>query len=566
MTRHNAAHVLLSGPFAGRTVAEKRNIKRRIYGGPLVEQLQVAGAPLAQPLPRVRRRRFRRRGVNGNVPQLVGQMERLGIADRIDYSNPRDRQHILNFATEQMAIKDNRKVVSGVSRYSGLSDLISRGGIPNTSEMRMLGSTEAGRRWALAALNPCGEGVQEACMTDTFSQAVNDYVNKLETEIFYDSGMFTTAPGASPTWSCQIWAPPIPEIAYCYRIRNDQANVWSNTKVVRHVPNASRYNGMFLCLSDNGYSQYRIVGKGLNMELNAARLNDQGRVVSGQINPFSEVKDLTPYNSGVVGNPNNQILASRSIQYMIPSDEQTLVQLSSNPWEAEARCGAYAPLKFVNPLMGYQFHRTGNDKRGLYTTGTPAVTHEFPQSFLVGDYGNTTADEDSYNMQFTTDSYTGWTNLPDNFPSSSNMHPGVSDPCDITTTVTFFIGMSLGGTATNPGLAATIRVKSRQYIEAYSAVASPTNVYSHPPPLWDEEAVRAVVRVQQEQPDAYPSSYNDFGSIMGKIFGILRKFSQPFRAVAPYIPIPGLSTVASIGDDVIGAGDKFFNTDSGVLA
>jgi len=454
-----------------------------------------------------------------------------------------------------------RGIVGGGNRF-GMRPLppVNR---PDRIDPRLLGRSPEGRAWALEALHPCGEW-QGAGLPDTYSSSVCVFQHKGELNIFNDSTMYSAPPTAgSPTFSVHMLFPPIPEVQCLYRLRDDKSSTWSRWRQVRWPTTPMLPSGApthATTLTDNGYSEYRITAKGETICLDAPEMTNQGRIIVGQRAAFFESGSITPV-FGTFATPVAGDVITNFDKIFFLDNEDQLVQVSSAAYQAEAKDGAYVVHKFYNPLMGYQFHRT--KIVNAHTEGTVTAPEQVLFIENVNDVGRPEVngalwtDDSRFNLA-------SGNTLPVNYRSSmSEFGIGASPPCDMTMAEVFVVNISNGAAATVANVTgASLRIKCRMTIEAHPSLPSAAVVFARSPPLWDQPAVEAVVKYQEVQPEAYPASYNDFGTVMGKIFGFLKNWVSPIAKVASVLPIPYAGTVGEIIGAGIDTGNGFFNGSS----
>lgn len=414
----------------------------------------------------------------------------------------------------------------------------------------VLGNSQDGKDWAMAALHPCGaEAPMSVGLPDTITAPVVTPNYRGEYEIAWDATMFETVPSAPNAWSVQIVVPPIPEIAFIYRLRDDDTGVWSKW-AVRRQPGMQFQSGTWSTqyvgptLSKFGYSKSRIVGRGTTFELNAAALNNQGRVISGQLGFANRVRD--------VGAPSLKAPTAASsdwpcteVEMTVPNSEQYLVSNCPRVYQEEAIKGAYVVQKFDGPLIGYQFKDTGSTQ--MYESA--AVSNVAPETWMVASYMALRVGDDlqdntaSYGVFTDDDSMAGHANsvLPASYLSLQNVHPYVSLPSDMETSVTYFVGMTLG-----QNLAPTIRVKTRVFLECLSKGSAAVSPFVHPSPMRDMVAIDNVVSIMQHYDDAYPACYNGMGDIMRIIISWLPQggLRDTLQGVMQSKPVRTIETVA----------------------
>lgn len=424
------------------------------------------------------------------------------------------------------------------------------------SPKNMLGTTQDGRDWAMACLHPCGaEAPMSVGLPDTITAAVTTPGYRGEYEIAFDPTMWLSGapdPGAVRSWSAQIISLPIPEIALMYRIRSDQdPDNWSATRVLRtagfELPGKNAKGAFDVNYTSGttfqsiGYAKARIVGKGLTYELNSSDLNNQGRVISGQIEVNAEDEDIsTLLPSGDAHTTLNGGAVAKIHTIALPDTPEYLVAACPRVYQEEAKKGAYVIHKFDSPLTGYQFQKTGSagSIRHAAEAGTHSATFNAETGMEIIYTDSNVIDFSLDGTKFTTDS-----NSVSAFGPSANddyinegIHPWVSDLNGVMTSVTFFLGMPAGNTQTpSVGGAPTIRVKTRLFMECLANAGAGIAPFAHPSPIRDMVAIDRVVAVMQLYDDAYPACYNGFGDIMGEIWSCLKQVGSGILGGAPVI-------------------------------
>lgn len=419
-----------------------------------------------------------------------------------------------------------------------------------------LGNTERGRDWAYQALHPCGDGKDATGLPDTVCAAVATPSYRAESAISWDTTMFkSTPPDGVTTYSVQIIIPPIPEIDYIYRLRDDAHDVWSYWRAVR-LPGFNRSGTLKqsdagVTLHTIGYSQYRIIGRGATLELNASDIANQGRVISGQIDTLDHENDMSHTPKGTIDQ-----MTTREVWLRVPQTSGFLVANAPNVYQEEAKCGAYVVMKFKAPLKGFQFSGCNSSTiQHVASGGEKPITHAAADSnLLILATDQPTREFSDY---FTVDSrlvVEGATSLnPDVY------HPFVSNTDGTMTSVTFFEGLVIGqgGAATATG--ATIRVKSRLNLECLSFGGPGIAPFIHPGPLYDDLAITQVAKIAQMAPDAYPASFNSFGTVVSSIWSWMKRIGRPlltgvsaaFPAAAPIAGL-GLAGMEAVDNVVSG--------------
>lgn len=419
-----------------------------------------------------------------------------------------------------------------------------------------LGTTQAGRDWAMAALHPCAPVNRQVGLPDTISASVVTPEYRTESAIAYDSSMFDTAPSSPALYDIQLTTLPIPEIDYIYRIRvtGTGPTGWSNTRVVRlpGFANPSTVaNGT--TLQTLGYSKHRITAHGKTLELNASALNNEGRIISGQFTGELQTGKGLVYG-GIVSASDGTLQGTdyiNSYQYRLPSEPESLVVACPKAYEEQAVSGAYVVHRFDGPLAGYPFAETGGYTVGSISAPLGGTATSFPDSYLSLFYSDTPTDPDTQApSKFATGSQfgAGTAQVTQVIGIGAGLiHPFVSSPSPVLTSTTYFLGLVVGS-ASVPG--ASVRVKSRLYLECLSAGAPAIGPFIHPSPIFDQQSINSVVIAGQMGPDAYPASYNSFSTVMQSVWNGIKSIARPVLKVAGLIPgVGSVANALSLGID-----------------
>jgi len=444
--------------------------------------------------------------------------------------------------------------------------------------MSTLGNTLEGQRWAMTALDPCGPIPDNMGIPDSSGAPVATPTYRGEITLAYDTSMFDTAPTTPSLYDIEAYFPPIPEIALVYRIRDVGTNTWSNTRVIRQdgFPlNYSITGGVVgsdiivgQTLKSVGYGKVRISGAGRNFELDAPDIANQGRMTLGQVEAVMEVISSDAYAGGP--SPGFYVQPQDSVQYCalrLPDTSRFLVNGCPNVYQAEAKLGAYAPRKFTGALAAQQYKTTGGGGgivSALDGTSTFCAT---PDTFMAVYYGDSpiTESEGASSAKFTNDSslfgvMSGATGVTGALHTAngwlaSHVHPAITMPVDMLTPVVFIEGLSVG---VGSQVGASVRVKSRDYLECISTGAGAIAPFVHRSPVLDQRAIDVVCTIGQMGADAYPSSYNDFGDMLRAIWNGVRTVATPLLGLTS--AIPGIGGVASkLGLGALGAIDRLVN-------
>lgn len=419
-----------------------------------------------------------------------------------------------------------------------------------------LGNTQAGRDWAMCALHPCAPVNRQVGLPDTISASVVTPEYRTESTVAYDAAMFDTAPSAPALYDIQITTLPIPEIDFIYRIRptGSGPNGWSNTRVVRLPGFANPAAvGPGVTLLSLGYSKHRIIGHGKTLELNASAINNEGRIVSGQFT--GELQSASGFvYGGPLASGNLNLQPSdfvKSYQYRLPAEPESLVVACPKAYEEQAVSGAYVVHRFDGPLSGYPFAETGGFNYEGFSAPSGGTPANVPDSYMTVLYSDSALDPNIQSPgKFATGSQFGaGTTLttPAIGVAATQIHPYVSAPSPLLTSTTYFLGLVVGS-ASVPG--ASVRIKSRLYLECLSAGAPAIGPFIHPSPIFDQQAINSVVIAGQMGPDAYPASYNSFSTVMQSVWNGIKSVARPVLKVAGLIPgVGSIANAISLGID-----------------
>jgi len=492
----------------------------------------------------------------------------------------------------------------------------------------MLGDTPDGRAFGFAALDPCGAGEITAVnvgelrgMCDTMTGSVATPGFRSETFLGFSTALFVDYKGdpitnpdlGKSTYGVDMIVAPIPEIVYMYRLIDDSTSLKSPWVVVRqpdyNLP-ATRaivtgdktsytYNttDAGVTMASTGLGKTRIIGRGLTIELDAAALNDQGRVVVGQMQGqaidfeltlpsvatttgqfVTDVDPTVVKAPAVTGVTNYGSGASTKLQILaVPTSPEVIVANCPSAYQGLAKNGAYIVSKFASPLYGYEFKTTGNQQvyeganNNAFAGEVSASLPYLPYSALAivsngfdEDADLTSADLFWVSKEAVLDArQSGFGNAftlvntptgEENSVKQAQLHPFVSLPSDMMTSVCMFRNLPAG---TVNSTTATLRVKARTYIEGISNGSNPIIApYIHAPAEFDETALRAVVVAGKRLPDAFPACYNSLGGILGSIWNAIKSVGQPLAHEISKLGIPLISDVAGAADTVISGVDQ----------
>jgi len=392
---------------------------------------------------------------------------------------------------------------------------------------RALGSTDDGRRWALAALHPCDEeltppeGIPDLSSTTVASPSLR---NTSTISSLVSTGEFVDA-----SWDCQVICPPIPEIDYLYRQKLAGTTTWGDWNLVRPASFPASADGTATTLLTTGYSRYRYQGRGYTFQHIASGLTNEGTLFAGQVQA-TESSQYSPEFATAPTSPEG-----RAWQTVInpPAFPQDLVQEDSLAVQWQAKHGAYMPLRFVDTVHLYR--PAAGD--GVITGGAASV----PASWAYVSSATTAGGVPTVNTIVKTPTPVFTT--PGSTVTAVQMAYGASPAGNLLTGIFFFMGINSK---------ASFEVKSRMHLENQVARDGfAVQPFVHSPPVYDREALEIVGKVGQVQKHAYYAVYNDLGQILNSIWGAIRSVGSPIAKVLAGSGIPVLSTVGNIAGKLI---------------
>jgi len=424
-------------------------------------------------------------------------------------------------------------------------------------------STAAGKAWGTAVLHPPSPVSSDYNGLPDASSAPR-IVPRLETSttINWDTSMFTTAPTTTTTYSVQLLAPDIPEIAFMYRLRDDNSGDWSGVRVVRNAitndpvnTDAGANTNAHYGLAAYGASSYRIAASSITAAFSGPDLANQGECYSGQIVPVCVPLNYasnvpTTATPGPVQSSNS----SYGTMFVVPDTPQALVQRDPASMTGPAKLGCFQPLKFEAPLQGYQFVEAepgdvwpSNVQEGS-ADGPLCTSGLIRLDFRDDDFGMAETDthwnfDDS--SRLTTPAGKTWQfarpAVVKTYASCFSRHAGMMWG------VTFFTGLTIGASGVG---AASFQVTRYTYLDVQSSATGLISAMAHSPPLYDDVALRSIVRLHQVLPSAYPAACNGFFDWIKKAFSWLSGNRGVVKDVISLLPIPG----ASVAGDLVEAG------------
>lgn len=551
MTNQRANHVIQSGPFQGKTVGEKRRIKRS----------QRTTTPNPAPLPPVQRRVGRRRRPRG--PLQVYRPRTAPDAVRV-------LEGIVNDMAG-MAIKP-KEAVAFFNSIPGL--------------------TRAGRLYLLSLTHPNNEELRSfSGIPDSMPDELNPYVTIDDSQIItWDPTVFSVAPPEDVSvYNIHAFFPPIPEIQCIYFLSYVTLGTLQQSRVVvmrnpafrtvtTHTVSAGNVLKTFPTFRDVGYAAHRRAGSGRTLIPICSALNNQGNIVAGQLPDLITWSDVdgaftgpatliggTGYNFSSEITPTEEMQVFRHATMTLPSST-SLTQLDKKCMDGQYMAGTYLPLVPSEPIdvlkkketiySGASWGAITRSDTGVVVANTQFVS---ANSFLtINQMGpdNLLVDMEfapgSALLQQITNPMVFYTPVYESGPAGSPvvrtpnyLHPSVSEPADMLTGFCYASGLSVQG----GGIVSTasLKVRATDYNELFPVNTAPdVAVYRQEHPLRDQEALNIASHIVQVMAHALPASDNAFNGILGKIWNVIMKWVKPAAQVASALPIPYVQPAAAV--------------------
>lgn len=374
--------------------------------------------------------------------------------------------------------------------------------------------TDAGRRWLIKALHPA-EGslkAERAPGNARFPTATQEVV----------STFVVSAPEGTGTWDLRVVThtnplTPVQVFAKSQFPLDGESGEevylgeYVNQAFVRGVSEAFgvhtelEFESALVQFSEAAEA-YRITALSTTGVFVGATMTDQGSIVSSQFT------DNVMTRSTVDAASDGKVLALADLWFdALPlMSEATLGQ---HPYVADARKGWYAPQKLGDPLRWIpvdDLRFRGRVHPGL----NPLPVAEIPHSSVVG-YPN----------------------------PRQGLGYWVRD-CDDTCSQTFASGLDR---------TTTFRITVRLAVEYACNPANDYAAFCEEAKAPDDVAIDLYQEVVKEIMDAYPSEYNDFGKLFGRVKDVVRKVASvvdPVAGIAAAAGLPFASVVQNLAKAV----------------
>jgi len=375
-------------------------------------------------------------------------------------------------------------------------------GGPSSFVPGRLGLTEQSEQWALRALSPCDERIGGAArIPDSSGTASAVLFNKIIHVV--------TAPGGpSGPWNLLVYVPPFADVAFLYKAWKttvdpstvDWTPVAYRDLVVgkANIPLTTNWDTIETSAGDDATLQlqtdeFRQTAKGLTATLNGSSITDQGMVLAAQWGDKYEMP--TNFKIGYfTANPTAPPLPGNIKQAIVlrdvPTSTDDLFAKDPQAYRAQARAGAYLPLKFNGPVSDYV---------PVTTTASGVTDHQMGLPVFIYD-SNTTVYQPVPFATTTAGAVVLLANGVTNMQSGAMLFEGLSDQV-------------------------SIDIKVQSGLELVPSSSSNWTGFSEPPPADVDTAQRQVHLVQRHLASAHPASANWLGTLLKTVAMVLGPYA-----------------------------------------
>jgi len=423
------------------------------------------------------------------------------------------------------------------------------------------GVSGPGREWLIRALHPSSEGVSPG-LPDESAQCVlrpeyrvqttippNTYSNQYDCMVWTVPGDVNAAfwaTGPSPTDFTITDFPPGGQLGVLPL--QTFADINAQYSTVQFVSaSAPTINALSQSRATNIPTAFRHQYKSLTAHLICSDLTNQGEVYSAQFSPIPVAK------TGQIGVQTN---ATNSLPncfvgstVFVPGNEAQMTTMAPDCYVGAAKDGVYIPHRLCGPTQPFAHTELPYCLNSLTINNTPALITgmtyggmSYTNQAVLGLPGA------MYCTQYTQGpiSFGGSA-----FPWINQVWNQVTEPFrsgydtgydNMNVSVTIFRGLTSSTGVGGVG-GASIMLKAVCGLEVVTAPSSPDRVFCKPAACYDPRALEAYYAASLELRDAYPASYNAFGSLLSVLADVGAR-------VWPYVR-PVLSSVADRAADAL---------------
>jgi len=364
------------------------------------------------------------------------------------------------------------------------------GANPFAIDYNKLGSTDTGRAWLEKAIHPPGQAVGQV-------RGMPDNETYPSTVVEFRNTETVASPNSTDVWNCLFLVQPNAEYPFLYwKWASSESDptiatlATNDTTVVNPSYNFDQW--------DYDVARWRQLYGSATIELNAPAVADQGMVYCAQ--QRLEQLDSSVYESaGAVGLPqrNAQAIMIESL----PTQPNVLAQISPKFYKQKATKGAFTVLGMCQPVNRYV---VGNSPETSYGSTDQFHSHT-PATWTIGNR------------------LVQWENAPARRVNTGNSQ-------NLSSSWVLFRGIAP---------AATLEMKMIHGYEMQASIGSSFALFVEPSAEPDPDAIDAYYRLRHGMADAYPASYNFFGSLLAGLSSLIPKaiewLAPAAKAVAPVV-------------------------------
>lgn len=382
------------------------------------------------------------------------------------------------------------------------------------------GITRAGEEWAVRAISPCDERLQEGRQIPDLAGTTSAVI----TQRIITAITPPTMTGTDSTWNLLVVTPPIPDVAFMFKRWSASADPgtldWevvvfrdvipgrTNLAIASHLVDtyAFPFPGETNTIL-NSAEQYRVTQKGHTLNLNASALYNGGMILAGQYGDKMYIKGdmILQGDDAFITSPNSvpvENMGSILVIDDIPASTEEIFAKDPHAMRAPARFGCYLPLKFNDPVSPYSATVSNAYYSDDGTTVIRAITGPLPV----------------YERKYRGDAIANATQFKPiiwgEVDPLANYRPVLS---------------SVGTTNTQTGVIycegldvkASIDIKTVAALEVVASGTSPWTGFMKDCPEEDDVVQKQVHSVQRRMDSAYPASYNLVGTLLSSVLPAL---------------------------------------------
>lgn len=415
-----------------------------------------------------------------------------------------------------------------LNRKQNMTTELTQGGVrtsapgPSVNKLAKLlpadiGSTDAGRAWALKCLHPNSESNSRAMgIPDNTSLPVALPETRTEITVRAPTNLDGTPLAPDVNWDCYVIVPDTVEVAAvvvtkpsnvewsALKTTLNEADVKATAPVINYFPLFG--DGVITGMAD----QYRTTSRGLTVHMDSNFINNQGMV-------YADNWPSEGFNSSAKGAGSVSSIRTR-VEKLPLMNPGAMVQRSPRCYVGNARDGVYVVSYPVQSSVAIPYHTQSDTEPEEGDSGEGAYWTTFLYPDEHGAAPSVLGDAAHRKYMATRGS--------------------VASEGGYTCAVALFTGLSS---------AANLQLKVRQGLELVPTDQTPMQAFTGASPLLDRVALDAVARVAQQSAGAYPASYNDLSKILGNVWQSIKGIVKPVSEIANFASGSGIPVISDVG-------------------